>query len=160
MTMQKSESIEIDASSERVWSIAAGEFEHIDRWASTVTRSEALRTGDGPAAGRVCSTPQGKTTETLLEFDEAQRAFTYAITGDAMPGFVARATNRWTIEPLGPDRSRLTMTVEMETRGVAGFVMGPMMRLGMGKLLRTNLEELKHYIETGEQHERTRKSRR
>ncbi|MEM6929994.1 MAG: SRPBCC family protein, partial [Myxococcota bacterium] len=68
----------------------------------------------------------------------------------------SRATNRWTVEPIDANRARLTMTVEMETRGVLGALMKPMMRFGMGRLLRENLEEIKHYIETGSPHARKR----
>lgn len=161
--MQKSESIEIAASVERVWEVAAGEFDRIDRWASNVAQSDALPV-ESPAfiehqpAGRVCTTPQGRTKETFVHYDEGERSFTYAIRGDAMPGFVSEATNRWTMEPAGAGRTCLTMTVNMQTRGLVGVIMGPMMQLGMGRLLRTNLEELKHYIETGEQHPRKRKA--
>lgn len=63
-------------------------------------------------------------------------------TGNAMPGFVVRATNTWSIEPVGAHASRLPMKIEM--------AMGSLMSIGIGNLLRTNLEELKYYIETGE----------
>ncbi|MEM9861721.1 MAG: SRPBCC family protein, partial [Myxococcota bacterium] len=126
--MQRSESVEIGANASRVWEVAAKEFEHIDRWASMVERSEAVREpaflAESPGcSGRVCVTPQGETREVLVAYDDAARTFTYEITGGGMPGFVKRATNTWTVEALGPDRSLLTMTVEMTTGGVMGALM-------------------------------------
>ena len=165
--MKKSESIEIRANADKVWSVAAKEFEHIHIWASNVSESEALprqpaqELAEPPeCGGRVCKTPQGKTVETLTEYSDTDRSLTYEITGDAMPGFVQHATNTWTVKSLGEGRAQLTMSVAMTTAGVMGFVMRPLMKVGMGKLLRTNLEELKHYIETGQQHARKAKKAR
>ncbi|MEM9865992.1 MAG: SRPBCC family protein [Myxococcota bacterium] len=162
--MKKAEAIEIEASADRVWEVAAKEFDQIGTWASNVTESRAshepvagLRTEDMECTGRVCATPQGETKEVFVAYDARARTFTYEITGSAMPGFVERATNTWTVESLGPEVARLTMSVDMQTRGLLGAMMRPMMKVGMGKLLRVNLEELKHYIETGEQHARKQK---
>lgn len=162
--MQKSVSIDIEASPDKVWDVAAGEFDRIGVWASQVSRSSALDApvSGGPEepqiAGRVCITRHGKTVEKFTSFDSQKRSFTYEISGDAMPGFVKNATNTWSMQPLSADRTRLTMSVDMITGGVLGKLMAPMMQMGMGKLLRVNLEELKHYIETGKQHDRKRKA--
>ena len=165
-TMEKSESIEIKASADRVWSVAADQFDKISEWASGVSASRPLSgpmtsslSASAPSSGRVCKTLQGETVETFVAFDAEQQTFTYAITGAAMPGFVKNATNTWTIESLDKERARLTMKIQMATTGIIGALMMPMMKFGMGKLLRTNLEELKHFIETGEQHARKKAAR-
>ncbi|MEN0065637.1 MAG: SRPBCC family protein [Myxococcota bacterium] len=156
--MKRAESIDIEASPDKVWAVSAEQFADIGVWSSGVTRSHALpltsqaQVGQSlGVAGRVCETPQGETIETLTELDAASRTFTYEITGDAMPFFVKRATNTWSVTPLGPNRTRLTMSVEMQRKGLVGAVMDPMMGFGMGRVLRTNLEDLKHFIETGTQ---------
>lgn len=162
--MKRSESIEILASPKKVWSVAAGQFDKIERWSSGVKSShplpldsEASPGGSLGYCGRVCATPQGKTIEKFVEYDAERHAFTYEITGDAMPFFVKRATNTWTLSEIGPERTQLTMTVKMNTSGLFGVLMRPMMSLGMGKILRNNLEELKLFVETGQKHERKKK---
>ncbi|MEM9074040.1 MAG: SRPBCC family protein, partial [Myxococcota bacterium] len=162
--MQRSEAIEIQAPIDKVWSVAANQFDEIGVWASMVSHSKALPLdGASPAselgyAGRVCATKQGETVEKIVAFDANSHTFTYEITGDAMPGFVKRATNTWQVTPIDGARSQLTMTVNMETGGFVGALMSPMMAMGMGKVLRTNLEEIKHFIETGQQHARKKKA--
>ncbi|MEM7271996.1 MAG: SRPBCC family protein [Actinomycetota bacterium] len=155
--MNASETITINAPLARVWQVAAHEFEHIDRWSSDVSASGARRGPDpiaGPdVAGRTCTTGKGETSESFVAYDESRHTFTYEITGDAMPSFVAAATNTWTAKATG-DQTELTMAVTMATRGIAGRVMRIPMRFGMSRLLRTNLEELKHYIEHDEPHPR------
>ncbi|MEM6531842.1 MAG: SRPBCC family protein [Myxococcota bacterium] len=165
--MKKAVSIDISASADRVWTVAAIEFDKIGRWASNVSSSEGLSgpaaaglSAKPPVAGRTCATPQGNTVEKLIAFDDGSKSFTYEISGDAMPGFVERATNTWTVESTGADSARLTMSVRMSTRGLVGSIMQPMMKVGMGKLLRVNLEELKHFIETGQPHARKRKQQK
>ncbi|MEM9194295.1 MAG: SRPBCC family protein [Myxococcota bacterium] len=162
--MKRAESIEILASPEKVWSVAAGQFDRIGEWSSGVRSSRPLPLESEPnpgsslgLAGRVCDTPQGETIEKFVAFDDGQRTFTYEVSGKAMPSFVKRATNTWVLKGLGPDRTQLTMTVEMETGGFVGAIMKPMMSMGMGKVLRTNLEDLKHFVETGELHQRKKK---
>ena len=98
--MQRSESVEIGANASRVWEVAAKEFEHIDRWASMVERSEAVREpaflAESPGcSGRGCGTPQGETREVLVAYDDAARTFTYEITGGGMMSL----PEVWTIEP-------------------------------------------------------------
>lgn len=159
--MKRSESIEIEAPRHRVWSIGAHQLDEIGTWSSGVYTSRALASSPDTElpgqGGRVCQTPQGETVEAFLDFDPERFAFTYEVSGDAMPGFVEHATNTWTFEALSASRTKLTMTVEMQTRGIMGTLMEPMMKMGMGKVQRTNLTDLKHFIEQGTIHPRKAK---
>lgn len=153
--MKRARSILIHAPLERVWAIAAQEFAGISAWASNVLASRPLQEADG----RVCQTPQGQATERLLHVDPDAHTFTYEIRAAFMPGFVERAVNTWSLTSEGAHQTRLTMEAEMTLSGAVGWLMGWPMRLGMGRLLCDNLEELKHYIEhDGEPHERKRQA--
>ena len=146
----------INAPIDQVWTISADEFQNIDRWDGNVKSSSVTGTAQGqaPVGGRVCAMYNGReTVESLVEYDAAQRSFTYEIT-KGLPGFVVSARNVWSHETLAGDRTRLTMRVVMQVKGIIGTVMSGPMKSQMGKVLENAQEELKHFVETGKPHSR------
>lgn len=156
--MNITRSIIIDAPLDTVWHTAAHEFDQISVWASLVSDSEAATDGETPAgadlSGRVCSTPFGKTYEQFETYNEADHSFTYAVSFDKMPGFIKKTTNTWKVEAVGTTQSRLSMSADMDLNLFPGSLMRLPMSFQMGRTLVLNLEEIKHYIETGKPHPR------
>ncbi|WP_305988322.1 SRPBCC family protein [Roseibium sp. MMSF_3544] len=151
----------INASPEHVWEILGANYTRAGDWASSVYFSSA-RAGtpaiDGaPVAGRVCQTSLGPFTETIESYDEHRRHLAYSATGDKMPGFVKRLVNSWTVYPMA-DKSRVEMELSADISFPFNFLMGPMMKMQFGKVLREATEELKHFAETGKAHPRKVKS--
>lgn len=146
--MKNIRSLVIEASLERVWEVAANQFGDIGQWSASVRASRSV------ADGRICSTSFGETLEALTSQDAEHHRFTYVIEGAGMPGFIERATNTWSLEPLSSTTTRLTMTAETTMPWWATLLFGLPMSLFGARLLGANLEELKHYIETGQPHPR------
>ena len=156
--MEVTRSIEINKPIDDVWEVAAHQFADIGQWASMVTASHAAP-GEGPAggpamAGRACETKFGKTSEIFTHFDAAQHTFTYAAEIEKQPGFIKDTSNTWKLESIGVNKTRLSMTASSTMSAVMGAVMKFPMGRQMGKMLDLNLEEIKHYIETGRPHPR------
>ena len=146
----------IDAPLENVWQVSAQDFEHIDRWDANVKASRQSGAADNgePVGGRVCALYSGsEIVENFVEFDENHHRFVYEIT-KGLPGFVISARNTWTHEAISPSKTRLTMNVTMNVKGVLGTIMQTPMKFQMGKVLRNVQEELKHFVETGKPHPR------
>mmetsp|Transcript_17224 Transcript_17224/g.65725 ORF Transcript_17224/g.65725 Transcript_17224/m.65725 type:complete len:171 (-) Transcript_17224:277-789(-) len=153
--MIRAEHGDIAVSREQLWDVVAGQFDKAGDWSSEVLSSQAIASEPGnPAAalgmsGRILETKQGKITETFLAFDPEAYQFTYHVLGDGVPGFVEHAQNTWRLESLDHNRTRLTLTVEMQTKGCLGAVMNPLLSYGMHVFLRTLLDDLRHFVETG-----------
>ncbi|MBV7340088.1 SRPBCC family protein [Chloroflexi bacterium TSY] len=154
--MKATRSIVIDAPLDRVWKTAAHDFDKIAAWASLVNTSEAAQDAVAPdgaeIAGRVCTTSFGQIYEKIETYDERRHSFTYVIEG--MPSFMKRVANTWTLERLSDSQTRLTMSMEAELSFFPGMLMRPLMGPQSRKALDLNLEEIKHYIETGKPHPR------
>jgi hypothetical protein len=152
--MQLVRRIVIDAPAERVWAVLAHEFANISVWASGVSHSAPAATiADGPVgSGRVCQTFVGEVTETIIRFDEAGRSMSYR--ADGLPGFVAEAVNTCSVIAEGPNRSVVLIGADVRPQGFLGFVMLPLLKIQLGKLVREATEELRHYVETGQPHPR------
>lgn len=155
--MEISRSIYIDLPRKELWKITALDFGNIAKWSAGVVESNASGEGKNGAVcnERVCQ-PSYKgfkaTTERFIDYDDKNYHFTYQI-AQGLPGFVTYATNHWTHQPQG-NGTLLTMKASMQVKGFMGIIMKGLMRKNMGKILFQNLEELKIYAETGQQHAR------
>ncbi len=155
--MKISKTININAPTDRVWDILGPNYVNAGDWASSVYASDARpgtpKVAEAPVAGRVCQTSLGPFTETIEAYDANRRHVAYSATGDKMPGFVKRLVNSWTVQPNG-SASKVQMELSADIAFPLNILMGPMMKLQFGKVLREATEELKHYAETGKPHPR------
>jgi len=155
-------SFEIDAPASRVWEILGERFTEISAWTSGITHSEPRNgpglVGDAEHFGRVCQTDLGEVKEKILEFDRKRRILAYAAQPSKLPSFVRDLQNRWVIGEAGPERARVEMDLSATLTGVMGALMGPMIKLKMGGVIKTAIEELCYYAERGEVHPRVRKA--
>jgi hypothetical protein len=70
-----------------------------------------------------------------------------------MPSFVVRAVNRWSVEPLGAQRSVVRIQATLTLRGVARWLSWPM-RWQLQAVGTRVAEELKYFVEHGRAHPR------
>jgi hypothetical protein len=156
--MKVKESIQINAPASVVWQLVAHEFENVGKWASDVAHSEKISNLDlldgADVSGRVCSSQYGDITEGFIHFDEAGMTFTYDAEGDAVPFFIKRTTNTWTVEATGEGACIVSFQPEVDFIPVVGILVQLPMQMFMRKVLNNTLEELKHYVETGTVHPR------
>ena len=154
----------IDTSADKVWEILGPQFEHVADWVSAVHISQIRNSGVGlpnaPSSGRVCETDLGPFKETIIRYDERNRILAYSAQGDKMPFFVKQLGNTWTVTPLSNNRARVEMCAEISLMPVFNLVMGPMMRMQMGGILKNAIEELKYFAETGAPHPRKLEAQR
>jgi hypothetical protein len=86
-------------------------FDRIVDWAPDVGHSEAMTSpASGPGAARRVQAGGLTLVETVIEWDEG-RALAYTLAG--LPPFARRAVNRWVLEPAGPERTTVTLTVDV-----------------------------------------------
>lgn len=149
MAMEMKLERELPASAEEVWTVVGERFGDLS-WTSGVTESY-LDGGGEPCAGseRVCQFPPnmfaraGEIRERLLSFDRAGKTFSYQTTEPT--GVMQRATNRWTVTPLGEARCRVAMHATVELRGLARLL-APLMRPMLRRMGVQTLRELEDHV--------------
>lgn len=151
--------IVINQAAAAVWAIVGDQFGDAQLWASALIHTH----GHGRAvSGQVCESRtcdvkgMGRIQEKLLDFDPKRLTLQYEVV-EGFPFFVERGVNRWTLTAEG-STTRVQSTAEITTKGLAGLLMAPLMKLQMARLMRQSLEELKHYAETGTPHPRKAKA--
>jgi len=149
-TIEKS--VVVDATPDRAWKVAADQFDQVGQWASGVAISKPNTKAPTPqgaaVGGRVCSAPGfGDIEETFTRFDADNRRFTYAAHG--LPGFVTKMENTWTVTPVGNDKSKLSMRVELDTNAFPGALMAPIMKRKLAGALDGFTKEFKLWVEEG-----------
>jgi len=152
-TIEKRDSITIDASAESLWRILADQFVDISQWASGVLSSkpnpEAPIGPDGsPTGGRVCDVKGvGLTDERIVAFDPERGIIGYSITAKGLPSFVTSMSNTWTVKAKGPGRALVSMRIEATTAGLMGAVGSVPMRRMFAKSAAGMLNDLKTHAE-------------
>lgn len=144
----------INADAAEVWRILSEEFEDVSKWASSVNHSEANQnatdTPEGAPAGRLCAVPGfGITDERMTRFDDTERSFAFSVEAEKIPSFFRNMESAWSVEPIGPGRSRVTTTVSGTATGVMGALVSPVMKRKFKSTIDTVYEDLKVYAETG-----------
>jgi hypothetical protein len=67
-----------------------------------------------------------------------------------MPAFVTLARNTWTVTPLDPHRSRVSLRARFDTRGLLGLLGRWAILAQTRRASRHLAEDLRHYVETGQ----------
>ncbi|MGR3513579.1 MAG: SRPBCC family protein [Paracoccaceae bacterium] len=150
----------VNASADRCWRVLVDEFADIHHWSAGVAKSY-MRDPNGGLVGnrRTCEIPGfGTLYEDVTALDNAAHTMTYEISG--MPSFVKAARNDWSVRSMGPNKSLVTSQFWIETKGVLGAMMTPMLKMQMGRGLGRILDEFQVYAETGDVHKRTLKARK
>ena len=156
--MEIAKTATINAPPAKAWDLLGPNYQCAGDWASSVFASRP-RPGppqvDGaPVAGRVCETSLGPFTETIVGYRPEEMRLSYQATGDKMPGFVRSLTASWALDPVGPGKTRVSMTLVADLAPPFNVLMGWMMRRQFNKVLSESIEEFKHYVETGGPHPR------
>ena len=154
----------INAPIDSVWQLLGPDYERAGDWASSVFVSSARggqpKVDGAPVAGRVCQTSLGPFTETIEAYDERTHHVAYTATGEKMPGFMKGLRNDWRLTEQGPAKTEVRMEMNAHIAFPFNILMGPMMRMQFGKVLRQSLEEFVHFAETGRPHPRKEKADR
>ena len=149
--------VELDVPASEVWSLMAERFGEIGQWAVAIRKSTldgevavgAVRTCEIGGFGPVGA---GEITEELTELDRTTMKFTYAARS-GLPSMLVGAENRWSIEPLGPDRARVRSHASIDLRWWA-LPFARLIGWGMRSGVPAFFEELRHRVENGTPHPR------
>lgn len=146
-------SIVINQPVQTVWDNTANDFGNISQWIASVAEVEFDTTqGDGAGQVRTCISPFGATKETMVTYDEETHSFGYQIEG--LPPFVAKGVNTWTARSVDANATELTWDFAVTTVDDVDADMLAGFKGQMSPLFAEGQEELKHWLETGEQHPR------
>ncbi len=146
--------IRIDKPIADCWIILGKGYPEISRWASAIKKSTGSGNGinGSPCSERDCVNGNTTLTEKLVKFDEKNRLLSYDIV-KGTPPFVRHANNTWQLIDNGNDTT-LRMTLVVTTKGIAGPLLGAVMKTAMSKMFSNMLEEFRHYVEEGKAHRR------
>ncbi len=91
--------------------------------------------------------------EKILQYSNENHSLSYEV-AEGMPFVVKYATNTWKLVPLGQDKSKLQMVMDIQLKGIMGAIMQPMMKMMMSKMGNELTEEFKYYVENRQPHPR------
>lgn len=160
--MQLTRTVQIEVPATAAWALIGEHFGEIATWAAVITAS-ALDGPPGRGAMRTCKiarfgpVPPGEVRERLLAYDPATMTLAYeAVSG--LPAFMTRAVNRWTVTPTGSAACTVTSDATLTVQGPARLLAGPL-AARLERDVDLVLDELRHYLEHGDPHPRTRAAR-
>jgi uncharacterized membrane protein len=140
------ESIEVARSPDDVFAYL-DQLERHGEWQSQIISTR--RETDGPTrvgtrATDVRRVPGGKQSVTY-EITEHEPPLTVSFAGVSGP---VRPVGTVTIEPVGSDRSRVTLELELQGRGLLGLLLAPIARSQSRKLVPQDQRRLKERLES------------
>ncbi len=145
----------IDKPVEEVWEVLGNQFGQIDKWASLISHSEVSGPATLPGVDysiRSTKTTSGDTQQELTRFDPGNHTIAYkSISGT--PPIIKQVKAHWSLEDNGNNDTVLVLDFVAEMRGLA-FLLTPIVKMKMGKVGDTLLDDLKYYVENGKPHPR------
>jgi hypothetical protein len=132
------------------------QFAEVHLWSTNFKDSKSG--GNSKFAGldyseRVTVTDRGETIQELDVFDSTTHALSYHITKGA-PSIAKHASAVWSLNSDEANKTTVVLVFNLETKGVLGFLMTPLIKKGIGKSATEIAEELKYYVENGKPHPR------
>jgi hypothetical protein len=166
--------IQIDATPAQAWDVLGERFGQVAQWAAPILTSRLVADATVPAEGepapsvgiaRVCGVdgfgpvPAGEVLERLTVFDRHARRLEYEAERGT-PRIVRSAVNRWSVHPLPGDDAGCVVRMHATLR-LAWWAtpLAPVMDRQLRRGARQVLQDLRHWVETG-QHATTGASRR
>ncbi len=143
---------------DELWAQVADDFTAIERWSETVITSQALHPDESvsgsPMAGRYCTftdDPDGfAARETITYYDKHDYVLKFDVVPVHAPKAIPIRKNQVevTLRAHGPGETELRWVVAPDLKP-HGYLLYPMVKLGLSKSFRGILDELKEYAERG-----------
>jgi hypothetical protein len=146
----------INRPANEVWEVLGPQFGEIDKWSSLIHKSEV--SGEAKLTGvsysvRNTETTQGPTKQELTSFDPNNYTLSYkAIAG--IPFFIKNIHAKWSLKEINSKETKLILDMNIETAGLIGMVLTPVVKLKLSKLANELLDDFKYYVENGKPHSR------
>ncbi len=149
-TMDIQKEIIVNKPIAEVWDLLGNRYGEGYKWARGLYHSEAQGSPvieGAMCSNRSCETSFGHLNEEIRVFKPNEQLSYEVVEG--FPGFIKKGVNNWYLTKVSETETRVSMRFEGETQGFAGVIMGPMMKMNLGKGLEGALFDFKHYVETG-----------
>jgi hypothetical protein len=141
----------INKNAAAVWEVMGNQFAQVHLWSSNFKSSNPG--GDPKLPGldylyRDTVTARGQTIQELDNFDPDNYFLSYHISKGA-PKIAKNARGDWSLEAIGPDKTKVTIEFFMDPKGLLPVILSPIIKKKLGKAGAEIAEELKYYIENG-----------
>lgn len=154
--MKVNKTVQISASAITVWETLYKNYGQACDWASTVNESKLRNVEGSSYAGRTCSTTFGDVSEIIDHVNEKTMELQYHL--DDTPFIMKAATANWKVTSTSVNTSKVTMNLDVTLATLPGFLMGWVIKPKMTKDIYQTIDDLKYFIEHGEQSEAKKKS--
>ena len=155
-TLQFTEEVIIEKPTGEVWEVLGNQFAEPHLWA---TNFKASKPGGKPKLSglaykhRATVTDNGDNWQELDSFDPTNYSLSYHIS-KGKPSIAKWATGSWKLTKISDTQTRLKVDFILETKGLPGFLMSPMVNKKVGKASQEIVEEFKYYLENEKPHPR------
>ncbi|MFT5337090.1 MAG: hypothetical protein ACI9YL_001092 [Luteibaculaceae bacterium] len=149
--VQVQKDLVIQKSVDEVWEIMGNQFDQVHLWSTNFKDSKPGGFEKFPGISfseRITITDRGETIQALDSFDPANYSLAYHITKGA-PGIAKHASSVWSLKKEGPNACTVFIAFNMETKGLLGFMMTPLIKKGIRNSAKEIAEDLKYYLEHG-----------
>jgi len=150
--------IKIDKPIDTVWKVFVEDFESADVWMKDVVKSYAKTEGvivDGASmSGRVCEISEKPNSmyfdETITAVDKANHTITIEVIPTNAPFVMPIKKNTLTVrmKSLSDAQTEFVWDATVELKPLA-FFLTPLLKIGIGKLHGSVVDEMKYFTETG-----------
>jgi hypothetical protein len=150
------EDVMIDKNIDEVWEVLGNQFTKANVWSSNFKSSKP---GGEPKLAsldylhRETMTKNGENFQELDEFDPVNYSLSYHVSR-GVPGIAKSALGKWSLFKVENNETRLKVHFILETKGLIGFVLSPVVSKKVGRASAEIAEELKYYMENGKPHPR------
>ena len=139
-----------------MWEVLGNQFGEISKWSSLISKSKVYgvaKLEDLNYSERETNTTQGITVQEMTSFNPKKYSLSYkALSGT--PFFIKNSNAKWSLSKLNDRRTQLNMSIDIQTKGMLGLVLTPIVKIKLGKLGDELVGDLKYYLENGNPHPR------
>lgn len=153
----------IEKPAKDVWQVVGTDFDKAHLWMALVPNSHAKDDGtkveEAPVCGRVCEFTNESNgfyaDELITDYSDAKMQMTIEVTPRNSPKPLPLIKNIVTISIKELDKNSSEITWDSNPQIKAwGYFIYPLFKMGLSKAFKEVLEELKHFVETGQPHPR------
>lgn len=161
--MKLPNSMVVNKPADEIWELLGNDFVDVAKWMAAIPRSVEKTEGTplpgAPAVGRKSYLIQkfkgAYQDETLTKYDDTARSLSIDVTIVGFPAFapVRGYSSDVYVTPIDENTSTVSWDSDCHLR-LLGYLTYPAMKKAMNDGFIRNLEEIKHFVETGQPHPR------
>jgi len=150
------EEVVIEKNIDDVWEVLGNQFTEPHIWSTNFISSKPG--GEPKLPGfdylhRETMTEKGENVQELDTFDSANYSLSYHVS-KGIPGIAKSALGEWRLTKTGDNQTLMNVHFILETKGLLGFIMSPIVSKKVGQASNEIVEEFKYYLEEGKPHPR------